>query len=91
MKNIQVLGTGCAKCTTTLQLIAETAKSQGIEVQLNKLDDLGAILAYGVLSTPGVVIDGKVVHAGGVPSRAKIVEWLGDTGAVPCGCRDKAC
>ncbi len=76
MKNIKVLGTGCANCQNTLKLIAEAAQAKGIEVALEKVEDLQQIMRYGVMSTPGVVIDGKVVHAGGVPTRAKVESWL---------------
>ncbi|GAB5604574.1 thioredoxin family protein [Sideroxyarcus sp. TK5] len=76
MKNIKVLGTGCANCKTTLKLIDEVAKAKGLEVALEKVEDIAAIMGYGVMSTPGVVIDGKVVHAGGVPDRRKIEGWL---------------
>lgn len=76
MKNIKVLGTGCANCKNTLKLIEEVAKDNGVEVQLEKVEDMQAIMGYGVMSTPGVVVDGKVVHAGGVPSRDKIAAWL---------------
>jgi small redox-active disulfide protein 2 len=76
MKNIKVLGSGCANCNTTLKLIAEIAQARGVAVELEKVEDMAAILGYGVMSTPGVVIDGKVVHAGGVPDRKKIESWL---------------
>ena len=76
MKNIKVLGTGCANCKTTLKLIDEMAKEKGVELQLEKVEDIQAIMSYGVMSTPGVVLDGKVVHAGGVPGRDKIAQWL---------------
>ncbi|OIR15422.1 hypothetical protein GALL_37440 [mine drainage metagenome] len=76
MKNIKVLGTGCANCKTTLKLIEEAAKAKGVAVELEKVEDLQSIMSYGVMSTPGVVVDGKVVHAGGVPSRDKIAGWL---------------
>lgn len=76
MKNIKVLGTGCANCKTTQKLIEEMAKEKGVEIQLEKVDQLQDIMSYGVMSTPGVVVDGKVVHAGGVPSRDKIAGWL---------------
>lgn len=76
MKNIKVLGTGCANCKTTLKLIEEMAREKGAEIQLEKIEDIQAIMGYGVMSTPGVVLDGKVVHAGGVPSRDKIAGWL---------------
>lgn len=76
MKNIKVLGTGCANCKTTLKLIEEAAAAKGLAVQLEKVEELKDIMGYGVMSTPGVVIDGKVVHAGGIPSRDKIDAWL---------------
>jgi len=73
---IKVLGTGCANCKRTITLIDEVAKAKGVTVQLEKVEDIRAIMEYGVLSTPGVVINGKVVHAGGIPSRDKIEQWL---------------
>lgn len=76
MKSVKVLGTGCANCKTTMKLIEDAAKENGVEVRLEKVEQLQDIMAYGVMSTPGVVVDGKVVHAGGVPSRDKIVQWL---------------
>ena len=76
MKNIKVLGTGCANCKTTLKLIEEAAKEKGVDIELEKVEDLQSIMSYGVMSTPGVVVDGQVVHAGGVPSRDKIAGWL---------------
>ena len=74
--DIKVLGTGCANCKTTMKLIEDAAKEKGVAIQLEKVEQLQDIMAYGVMSTPGVVLDGKVVHAGGVPSRDKIAQWL---------------
>lgn len=76
MKNIKVLGSGCANCKTTLKLIEDMAKAKGAEIKLEKVEDMQTIIGYGVMTTPGVVLDGKVVHAGGVPSRDKIAGWL---------------
>jgi small redox-active disulfide protein 2 len=76
MKTVKVLGTGCTNCKTTLKLIEETAKTKGVAIQLEKVEDLQQIMSYGVMSTPGVVIDGKVVHAGGIPAREKIDQWF---------------
>ena len=76
MKNIKVLGSGCANCKTTLKLIDEAAKNTGIEIELEKVEDIADIMSYGVMSTPGVVIDGKVVHAGGIPDRKTVDSWL---------------
>jgi small redox-active disulfide protein 2 len=79
MKDIKVLGTGCANCKTTVKLIEQAAQAKGLEVKVEKVEDLKDIMSYGVMSTPGVVIDGKVVHAGGVPGRDKIDQWLQPT------------
>jgi small redox-active disulfide protein 2 len=76
MKNIKVLGTGCANCRNTIALVEAVAKEKGVEVTLEKIEDLATIMGYGVMSTPGVVIDGAVVHVGGVPSRAKVDGWF---------------
>lgn len=76
MKVIKVLGTGCANCINTLKLIGEVARARGIGIELEKVEDLQQIMRYGVMSTPGVVIDDKLVHAGGMPSRAKVESWF---------------
>jgi small redox-active disulfide protein 2 len=84
---IKVLGTGCANCNTTYKLIEDTAKAKGVAVELEKVEDLPSIMGYGVMSTPGVVVDGKVVHAGGIPSKAAIDGWLaGATAPAAGGC-----
>ena len=74
--DIKVLGTGCSKCKTTVALIEEISKEKGVSISLSKVEELRQIAAFGVMSTPGVVLDGKVVHAGGVPSRSKVEQWL---------------
>ena len=74
--DIKVLGTGCANCRNTIALIDQMAKAKGVAVTLEKVEELRDIMGYGVMSTPGVVIDGKVVHAGGVPGRDKVEHWL---------------
>ena len=76
MKNVKVLGTGCANCRNTVALIEAVAKERGAEITLEKVEDMPSIMSYGIMSTPGVVIDGKVVHAGGVPSRDKVLGWF---------------
>jgi small redox-active disulfide protein 2 len=73
---IKVLGTGCAKCKSTVALIDEVAKAKGVAIDLAKVEDMRDIVGYGVMSTPAVVVDGRVVHAGGVPSRHKVEQWL---------------
>lgn len=88
---IKVLGTGCANCKTTLKLIEEVAAEKGATVELEKVEDIQAIMGYGVMSTPGVVINGKVVHAGGVPTREKIAGWLAGSGAPQAATQSGGC
>ena len=76
---VEVLGSCCGNCQRTMDMIAEVAREKGAAIDLVKIDDIRQIVEYGVMSTPGVVIDGKVVHAGGMPTRARIEQWL--TGA----------
>ena len=74
---IKVLGTGCSNCKTTVKLVEEIAKEKGASVNLEKVEDIQDIMKFNILSTPGVVIDGVVVHAGGIPSREKVESWYG--------------
>lgn len=79
MKTIKVLGSGCGNCKTTFRLIDEVARAMGVEISLEKVEALSEIMAYGVMSTPAVVLDGQVVHAGGIPSAEAIASWLEHT------------
>ena len=76
MKEIKVLGTGCANCKNTVALIEEVAKAKGVAISLQKVEEIKDIMSYGVMRTPSVVINGEVVHAGGNPSRDKVEQWL---------------
>lgn len=76
MKEVKVLGSGCANCRTTARLIEEVARERAIEVHIDKVERIEDIVAAGVLRTPGVIVDGKLVHAGGIPSRDAIDGWL---------------
>jgi len=77
--DVKVLGGGCSKCKSTIALIEQVARDNGVAITLGKVEEPRDIAGYGVMSTPGVVIDGKVVHAGGVPGRAKVEQWLAAT------------
>lgn len=74
--DIKVLGTGCANCRNTIALIEQVARDTGVPITLGKVENLREIMGYGVMSTPAVVIDGKVVHAGGLPARGKVESWF---------------
>jgi small redox-active disulfide protein 2 len=76
MKIIKVLGSGCKNCETTAKLIKIAADQAGVEIVLEKVTDIAEIMGYGVMSTPGVVVDGKLVHAGGLPGPDQVRQWV---------------
>jgi small redox-active disulfide protein 2 len=76
MKNVKVLGSGCRNCDITARVIAQAAKEAGVEIALEKVTDIADIMAYGVMSTPGVVVDGQVVHSGSVPGPDLARSWV---------------
>ncbi len=73
---VKVLGTGCSNCKATVKLVEEVAKAKAASINLEKVEDIQDIMKFNILSTPGVVIDGKVVHAGGIPGREKVESWF---------------
>ena len=76
MKEVKVLGSGCSRCVATAEMVEAEARALGVPVTIEKVTDYAAIVAYGVVSTPGVVIDGKLVHAGGLPKPENVRGWL---------------
>ncbi len=76
MRKIQVLGTGCPKCKKLAQVVEEAVKELSIEAEIIKVTDINEIMEFGVMSTPGLVVDGEVKFAGRVPSVAQIKEVL---------------
>jgi small redox-active disulfide protein 2 len=76
MKNIKVLGSGCRNCEITANAIAQAAKDAGVEIVLEKVTDIAEIMSFGVMSTPGVVLDGTVVHTGGIPGPDQVRAWV---------------
>lgn len=85
MKEILVLGTGCSKCKATLTVIEEVAKSHNFDGTIRKIEDIAQIISYGVMSTPAVVVDGKVAFAGGVPTKVQVESWF-ENKTCTCGC-----
>ena len=73
---VEVLGSGCSKCRSTIGLIERTARDAGIEIEIVKVESPDVIHARGVHATPAVVVDGQVVHSGGVPSHEAVRAWL---------------
>lgn len=73
---IEILGSGCAKCKKTKEIAEQAVAELGINAEILKVEDINAILNYGVMVTPAVVIDGDVKIAGKVPTVEKVKEWL---------------
>ncbi|MDP2334415.1 MAG: thioredoxin family protein [Reyranella sp.] len=76
MKDVKVLGPGCKRCDAAVEMVKAEAAKAGIDVRIEKVTDYAAIAQYGIASTPGIVVDGKVVHAGGLPKAEAIGGWL---------------
>ncbi len=76
MKDIKVLGTGCKKCQMLAETAEQAAKEMAIQYSLEKVTDLNAIMSYGVMFTPALVIDGEVKVAGKVPSIEAVKQLL---------------
>ena len=76
MKKIQILGTGCAKCAKLTENAEKAAKELGVEAEVEKVTDIKKIMEFGVMMTPGIVIDGVVKAAGKVISVEEIKKLL---------------
>ena len=78
MKKIEVLGPGCYNCHLLEEAAKEAVSMAGIEAEVVKITDYPTIARYGILRTPGLVIDGKVVSSGRIPSAGDIAVWLSE-------------
>ncbi len=76
MKEIKVLGSGCAKCVKTAELIQQVVAQLDVAATVEKETSPEAMMSYSVMRTPAVVVDGRLVHSGSVPDRKQIEEWL---------------
>ncbi|HKL67241.1 MAG TPA: thioredoxin family protein [Bacteroidales bacterium] len=73
---IKVLGTGCPKCQRLEKMVIEAVKEEGVDATVTKEEDITKIMEYGILHTPGLVIDGKVALSGRLPGRKELAELL---------------
>ena len=74
--NIKVLGSGCAKCNKLEQLVREVVQEEGLDAEVEKVADPSEIINYGVMVTPALVVDERVLFSGIVPDKSKLKEWL---------------
>jgi small redox-active disulfide protein 2 len=75
-KQIKILGTGCPKCQTLEAKVKQTVEELRIDATVSKVEDIMDIMAYGIMRTPGLVIDEKVVISGRLPSQSELNEFL---------------
>jgi small redox-active disulfide protein 2 len=80
MLTIKVLGSGCANCKRLEQIARNVISELGIEANVIKVTDYNDILSYNILSTPGLVINEKVLSSGRIPTAAEVTTWV--TGAL---------
>ncbi len=77
MKKVHILGTGCPKCKKLTEATEAAAKELGLQIELIKVTDINEIMKFGVMMTPGLVVDGEVKAVGKVPTVAEIKKMLG--------------
>ena len=73
---VKILGTGCKKCQTLESKVREVVQQNNIDAEVEKVTDLSAIVSYGIMMTPGLVIDEKVKSYGTIPKDDQILSWL---------------
>lgn len=78
MKDVRILGSGCSRCKQLEQRLLALQERHGMDFALTKVTNLDEMLSYGIMMTPGLVIDGEVRSVGTVPNDAQLLQWLKD-------------
>jgi len=73
---IKILGTGCSKCNKLTKIVKEIIEENNLEASVEKVEDMKEIMGYGIMATPGLVIDEEVKYSGSVPSKKKLTKML---------------
>ena len=73
---IKILGKGCGSCIWTERLVREVVAEAGVDVDVEKVTKTSEMVAYGVMSSPAIVVDERVVHVGGIPTKAEVRQWV---------------
>ena len=76
-KKIEVLGPGCTRCKETYRVVQHVIEQEGLSIELVKDESLERMMALGLMATPGVVIDGRIVVSGRIPKAEEVRQWLG--------------
>jgi len=74
--DVKILGSGCANCKKLEALVKEVAVEKDLEATFQKVTDYKDIMSYGIMHTPGLVVNGKLLSAGRIPSKQEIATWL---------------
>ncbi len=77
---IEILGMGCAKCKQMMANVEKAVKEAGVQAEVVKVEDMNQIVGYGIMTTPALVVDGKVVSAGKLLSAGEIGKFIGKKG-----------
>lgn len=85
MLNVKVLGPGCTNCENVEAAVRAAATGLGIEIELSKVKDRAEFSRYGLLATPGLVINEKLVCAGRIPDQGEVMSWLADAMSMVSG------
>jgi small redox-active disulfide protein 2 len=78
MTSVKILGAGCSKCNILYQRLQDLKSDHDLDFELVKVTDIKEIISYGIMMTPGLVINGKVRSVGAVPKDSQLLEWLRD-------------
>ncbi len=76
MTTVKVLGAGCAKCKVLHQRLLDLKTEQGLDFELIKVTEINEIISYGIMATPGLIVNGVVKSVGTVPKDAQLIQWL---------------
>lgn len=76
MISVKILGTGCKKCQTLEQKVRDLVSQNNIDAAIEKVTDINVMMNYGIMMTPGLVVDEKVVSSGIIPKDDQILNWL---------------
>jgi small redox-active disulfide protein 2 len=78
MLNIQVVGPGCYNCTRLAEICKEVVEENTIDARIEKVTDISRFAELGILVTPGLIINGKVISSGKIPVKSTLLKWIKD-------------
>jgi small redox-active disulfide protein 2 len=79
MMSVKILGSGCSKCKTLEQRVRQLAEQHKLPIEIEKVSDLQEIMKYGIMMTPGLVVNGVVKSVGSIPKDEQLLAWMEGT------------